>query len=352
MSRRTWAGLTALALLVVCIVATTLIPVPYVVFRPGPTVNILGDYDHKPILDATGHRTYRDGGDLRLVTIYTTPENQQVHLPELLAAWLSRHNGIYPREVVYGPHDTGDSVRQQQAVQMSSSQDNAVAAAMTALHLPVKRVIKVAAVEKNGPAAGKLERNDVITAVDGHPVAGLDSVTARIKSVPVGRRVTLSVRRGGVDRQVALTTTTSPTDPKSSAVRIQVGQDFSFPFRVLVRLPHNIGGPSGGMMFALAVYDVLTPGSLTHGSNIAGTGEIDGDGKVGEIGGIGQKIAGAQHDGARLFLVPAGNCAEAQAASFDHDRVRLAKVSTFENALRTVQTYTADPHAQLPECTR
>ena len=64
-------------------------------------------------------------------------------------------------------------------------------------------------------------------------------------------------------------------------------------------------------MFALGIYDVLTPGSLTDGKVIAGTGEIDAEGKVGPIGGIQQKLVGAQDDGAELFLVPADNCAEA-----------------------------------------
>ena len=73
-----------------------------------------------------------------------------------------------------------------------------------------------------------------------------------------------------------------------------------------LNIDQNIGGPSGGLMFAMGIYDVLTPGSLTDGKVIAGTGEIDPQGKVGEIGGIQQKLVGAQDDGARLFLVPAG----------------------------------------------
>ena len=54
-------------------------------------------------------------------------------------------------------------------------------------------------------------------------------------------------------------------------------------------------------MFAMGIYDVLTPGSLTDGEVIAGTGEIDAKGKVGAIGGIQQKLVGAQDDGAKLL---------------------------------------------------
>ena len=85
---------------------------------------------------------------------------------------------------------------------------------------------------------------------------------------------------------------------------------------------------------------------------IAGTGEIDAEGKVGEIGGIQQKLVGAQDDGARLFLVPAGNCAEALGGNYDPDRMRLVKVATLDEAIEDVQAWVEDPDAELPRCTR
>ena len=90
------------------------------------------------------------------------------------------------------------------------------------------------------------------------------------------------------------------------ADRGQLGQDFDPPFDVNINLGQEIGGPSAGMMFSLAIYDKITPGALTGGTHIAGTGTIDVDGNVGEIGGIQQKIAGAYDAGRPVFLVPAG----------------------------------------------
>jgi Lon-like protease len=104
-------------------------------------------------------------------------------------------------------------------------------------------------------------------------------------------------------------------------------------------------------MFALGIYDVLTPGSLTDGKVIAGTGEIDAAGKVAPIGGIRQKLVGAQDDGAELFLVPADNCAEALKGNYDPDKMRLVKVSTMEQALGEVQDWVKDPDAKLARCT-
>ena len=98
-----------------------------------------------------------------------------------------------------------------------------------------------------------------------------------------------------------------------------------------MNLSDAIGGPSAGLMFALSIYDVLTPGSLTDGNAVAGTGTIDAHGNVGEIGGIQQKIAGARRDGAQLFLVPAGNCADALGG--ENGSMRLAKATTQARAL-------------------
>jgi PDZ domain-containing protein len=235
---------------------------------------------------------------------------------------------------------------------MTSSQDSAVAAALTALKVKFSTVVKVAAVDKGGPADGKLKAGDLVLAVDGTRVDTLEELTGKIRPLPIGSKVTLRISRGDKVRRVRLTTVTSPQDNRSSAVKVQIAPSFRFPFDVALKIDQNIGGPSGGLMFALGIYDVLTPGSLTAGRMIAGTGEIDSAGTVGEIGGIQQKLVGAQDDGARLFLVPAGNCAEALGGHYDPDKMRLVKVSTFTQALSDVKAWVKDPNASLPRCTR
>ena len=83
--------------------------------------------------------------------------------------------------------------------------------------------------------------------------------------------------------------------------------DYDLPVDVTLRTG-NVGGPSAGLMFSLAIYDALTPGELTGGKNIAGTGTMDDEGVVGPIGGIRQKLIGARRAGADFFLAPADNC--------------------------------------------
>jgi PDZ domain-containing protein len=101
-------------------------------------------------------------------------------------------------------------------------------------------------------------------------------------------------------------------------------------------------------MFSLAIYDTLTPGSLTGGGRVAGTGEIAADGTVGPIGGIQQKIVGAREDGAQLFLVPSDNCEDSQGAH--NGDMRLVKVTTFDDARSSVEAWAKDHDASLPSC--
>ena len=87
-------------------------------------------------------------------------------------------------------------------------------------------------------------------------------------------------------------------------------------------------------MFALAIVDKLTPGALTGNNFIAGTGEIASGGQVGPIGGIPLKMIRAREAGATVFLVPAGNCAEA--VQHDPAGLRLVRVGTLTDAVHAI----------------
>ena len=111
----------------------------------------------------------------------------------------------------------------------------------------------------------------------------------------------------------------------------------------------KVGGPSAGLMFSLAIYDALTPGALTGGQQIAGTGTIEDDGAVGPISGIAQKMVGAREAGARWFLAPAEECAATEGRV--PDGMTVVRVSTFDQARQAVEDIAAGDTAALPRCT-
>ncbi len=136
-------------------------------------------------------------------------------------------------------------------------------------------------------------------------------------------------------------------DGETPVIGVFVGGDYEFPFEVRIQL-ENVGGPSAGMMFALGIVDKLTPGELNGGLEVAGTGTISGSGEVGAIGGIRQKLWGAQRAGADWFLAPASNCAEV--AGQVPAGLTVVAVDTLDDAIGALEAIAADDTASLPAC--
>ena len=345
MSRRTLAALIAVACLAVLWGAAVLIPVPYVTFSPGVSVDVLAEEQGKEIVQVSGHQVYRDNGELRMTTIYLTRPDDKLNIFDALQAWINPNEAIYPRDAVYPDTQTAEESNAESAVEMVSSQDAATAAALHALGYTFPQVIEVLSVHAGDPADGKLEVRDIIEKVDGQKVTGAKQVATLIDDAPQGKPITFVVRRDGTEVTVDITPVVEDGDPR---IGVLPGPGFIFPFQVSVNIPEQIGGPSAGLMFSLAIYDTLTPGSLTGGKIVAGTGTIDPDGKVGPIGGIQQKIVTAQNAHAGLFLVPAENCEDALGAP---DRgMRLVKATTMESAMKSIEAWVKNPDATLPSC--
>jgi Lon-like protease len=350
MSRRTLASILVACLLVVLCSAAAVLPVPYVTMSPGPTLNVLGTTKGRPIIDVTGHRTYPTKGELRLTTVSVTNPGRHIGLGEALQAWFDGSRAVYPRDVIYPPDQTAAQSEQQSSVEMVSSQDTAIAAALTELGYRLPLQIEVLAVTKGSPADGRLEVRDRIEQINGVRISDVRQVSPMIQRTGVGESATFVVRRGAATKRVVVKAKASPDNPRRAVVGVQIGTGYDFPFDVSVRLGEEIGGPSAGLMFSLGVYDILTPGSLTGGTDIAGTGTIDEHGHVGPIGGIEQKIVAARDAGAKIFFVPPGNCGSALHADVRKDEIELVKAPTMHSAVSSLKAYVKDHHAHLPAC--
>jgi CRP-like cAMP-binding protein len=95
----------------------------------------------------------------------------------------------------------------------------------------------------------------------------------------------------------------------SLAAQRATGLQFRARFR-----PRGIGGPSAGLVYALAITDMVSPADLARGRDVAATGTIGADGKVGEVGGVWWKAASVRRTSADLFLVPTTQARDAAGA--------------------------------------
>lgn len=337
MERRGWTVLIGTVLIAALTAVSLLVKVPYVALGPGPTTNTLGSVKGHKIITVVKGSPSKSAGQLRLVTVSVRDD---LTLWQALWDWSDNNTAVVPREVVYPPDQTDKQTNKQEVQAFQNSQGAAETAAYRELGCPVH--VGVTSVNGSSPAHGKLAAGDVITSVDGKSVTSSERLVALLQDKKPGTVRKIGYRRH--DKAHTVSIRTAGSDGKAVlGIRVKAKQPCKY--RVKVQLK-DIGGPSAGMMFALGIVDTLTPADLTGGEVIAGTGEISPDGKVGAIGGIQEKLVGARHDGATVFLSPAGNCA--QAARSVPKGLRLVKVSTLHGAVQALADLRAGKPA--PTC--
>ncbi|MEK8128150.1 PDZ domain-containing protein [Paenibacillus filicis] len=175
--------------------------------------------------------------------------------------------------------------------------------------------VQVVGVPANSPAAGLLKPGDQLAAVQGQPVTSSAGLAAQMQTIQPGTEAVVQLLRGVERLEVKLKTKESEDAPKRAVFGIQVEE------LVQADLPKQVdyrsylvyqGGPSHGAVLALTLINQLTPGGVTNGNRVAGTGTIGADGAVGKIGGIEQKAYAVEQAGADVFFVPAGQEADAR----------------------------------------
>jgi Lon-like protease len=362
MPRRTTTMLASTLVLIALLCVGALLKTPYAEMSPGPTVNTLGTSDGRPVLSFKGApRTYPTSGHLNMVTVEVTNPQFRMNVADALTGWLAHDDVVVPHDTLYPAGTTEQESTQENAEEFSQSQESAKVSAFKVLHMKVVTHVNVASVLKGSPAQGKLHAGDLIEAVDGKPVTRTADVAKLVTDHKPGENVVFTVipaataaaakkanREPVGTRQVTVKTAQSHDGGKSRAiVGIEAGTDHTFPFTANIRLA-NVGGPSAGLMFSLGIVDKLTPGSLTGGKFVAGTGTIDDSGTVGPIGGIPLKMIGARDAGAQYFFSPAGNCAEAAADT--PKGLTLVKVKNISDAMTSLADIRAGKTADLPRC--
>jgi len=314
----------AAGVVLVLLVLGAVVRLPLFVLAPGSAISVAERVEFGRAPDPLS-------GELLLTTV-------RVYEPTtfgVVRAWLSDTSEIFKREELV---PTGVDDTEFEEAQRELFRESAVVAAAVGLRAAGEDVeisgqgALVAGLLPGGPAEGVLDQGDVITAVDGMPVAVASDLISALGTRSAGDEVALAVRRDGTDQEVRLRLgTVEGVDQPAIGVGVTtLDLDVELPFPVDVD-QGGIGGPSAGLLIALTVYDLADPGDLTAGRSIAGTGTIDLDGDVGPVGGVDSKVVAAREAGASVFLVPAGEVALAQSAAGDD--IEIIPVATVEEAI-------------------
>lgn len=338
------AGLTALVLGGVI----AALPVPYVVFSPGPVRDTLGQTtEGEDLILIEGAETYPTEGRLDLTTIRVAGGPLgRVSVLDAMQAYLDGARSLRPVETVYPPDETREEAREQSTAQMAAAQQSAAVAALLELGEQVPADLLVSGFAGNPASQAVLVEGDLVRSVDGTEVTGSGALVELLQSYGPGDTVEITVERDGETVTEAIELAES--DEGSVILGVLIAPRYDLPYDVAYDVG-GIGGPSAGLMFSLGIYDKLTPGALTGGAHIAGTGTMSDDGTVGPIDGVQQKMVGAHDVGAGWFLAPAGNCGDVVGAV--PDGLQVTAVASLDEAIEAVETVAADGDTEtLPTC--
>jgi PDZ domain-containing protein len=322
----------------ITIIGASLITVNYFAVAPGdaqPT---------EPRVQISGPPLYDSHGTVLFVT---------VGVPRLTALTyvmgrLEDNTEVVPARQILG-NETESQNRQENLRLMTYSKDFASYVALSRLGFPV--TVKDGGVvvdslclaqaqdgtcTRQSPAASALHKDDIITGVNSTPVNVIPDLSTALNGKKPGDTVTLAVTRA----KQTLTENVTLSDSGDGRAIIGFIPDqsppdtikFGFPFHVSID-SGSVGGPSAGLSFTLALLDQLTPGDLTGGVKVAATGTMSPSGTVGDIGGLAQKTVAVMRTGAKVFMVPADQVAEAQKAARGSS-LKVVGVGTLDDALK------------------
>lgn len=290
---------------------------------PGPAREVI------PRIDIDGRRTFDSRGRLMLTTVNVGRVNAFGAFDALVDPMVD----VLPERDVLSPGQTDRQYRQQSNTDMDESKIAAVAFALRRLtEYPSEHGdgVLIQDVVEGAPASGRLFPGDRILAADGEPIDELEEMRTAIQNAGTRRDLRLTVESEDERRTVNL----RPIRPRGAdGPIIGVVLVESFPFDIRID-SGDVGGPSAGLMWALGVVELLTPGDLTAGRSVAGTGVIDLDGGVHPVGGIEHKVFAAERAGAEIFLLPRANLADARGVA---EHIDLVPVDRIEQALEFLE---------------
>lgn len=300
-------------------IAAGLIRVPYDTVGPGET------YLVNDVITVQGTQTFPAEGEVLYATVAV---RERVSLLHAIVGLLDPNTDLIAEQRVRGDIPP-EQFRQLNIEAMSDSKTAAELLALERLgftDLGVAAVVE--SVSEGSPAAAVLRPGDLIVGIDGQPVRNPSEAVELIRARQPGQTIVMRVDRSGTVSDVSATLARAEDDGRP-LLGVRLSTKVELPFDISID-SGDVVGPSAGLSYALQLLDVLTPGELTGGARVAATGAVSPDGAVGPVGGVAQKVVTVKRAGAKLFLVPKENEAEARRHA---GNLKVVAVSTFEEAL-------------------
>lgn len=314
--------------LVICYFVFTF-PLPYYIYAGGGTINI----DDRVVIDGDKDKSK---GSLNFAYVKELEGNVASFI---LGNIIPGYDIEKQEDVELNEDETSEDIMFRNKIYLENANQTAIMLAYQKAGKEVRiknkhfYIIYVEDKEEDGLRVG-----DELLKVNGKEIENVEDYTNEIQNHEVGEKIKVTVIRDDKEKDV-MATVKEGDDYKVTGVSVSTIYEYKTDPKVELNFKESEGGPSGGLMLTLAIYDKLTKGDLTNGLKIVGTGTISSDGTVGEIGGIKYKLNGAVKAKADLFLVPKGdNYKEALKEKEEHDYdIEIKAIGTFDEAVEYLE---------------
>jgi PDZ domain-containing protein len=273
------------------------VPIPhYLVETPGGVINL------RPLVMVDGKEDMQKGS-----FYLTAVASKKLSLQRLIhAKFFSDFEVIQKEKEVLQGMKSEEYWRMLKYV-LDSSENLAIDQAAKLAGIPTTLNFKgvyVVNVEKKSNFYGKLSIGDKITNIDDKFFDSSKEIVDYVRSQKIGKSVKLAFERG--NQKIEVSGKLIQMDKsKTPGIGVGISDYTTIETKIPIKInAGEVGGPSGGLMFTLQIYQMLSGKDLRHGKAIAGTGTMEKDGSVGRIGGIDKKVAAANASGVEIFFTP------------------------------------------------
>ena len=313
-----------IVLLVIVLLFT--IKLPYSIYTPGGAVNL---NDRITVEDG-----YISDGSFNMAYVSMVRGS----IPFLLLSYIIPDWDIVPAEEITAEGENMNEMLEREKLYMQESMDAAIINAYQEAGADITIIGTInEVVYLTSDADTNLKIGDQILSVNDQEINSLEDMQRIIEEESIGAEVSLQVIRDGEEQEcTAITYDTS--DGTKIGVSLLTTYTYETDTEVTISSQTSEAGTSGGLMMNLTIYNQLVEEDITGGKKIVGTGTIDIDGNVGEIGGVKYKLIGAVKNDAEIFMCPEENYEEAVSVAEEKGYdITIVGVSSFSEAIKKLE---------------
>lgn len=314
-------------LIYIILVISFSIPLPYYIDKPGGAINIRDKVKINEAHSSTGGFYYGYVSEMRAT------------LPFYLYARFNPDWDLIKSKDMTYDNETIKDENVRNKILMNETNSNAVIVAYQKANKKIevtKEKLFVTYIDEN--ADTNLNIGDQIIEINGKTMNSKQEIYDIIRNSSVNDKIEFKVLSNKKE-QMKYGKIKQEDGISMVGVMISFIKEYKTEPKIEILTSSNESGPSGGLMLSLTIYDMLTEKDLTKGYKIVGTGTMEEDGTVGEIGGVEFKLKGAVKENADIFLVPSGdNYKDAIKIKKEKKyKIKIKAISTFEEAIDFLQ---------------